>query len=227
VIAGGKGSLATSHPQKTVGSYWPYATTLWDYIRRAMPFDHPGTLTDDQLYAATAYVLYLNGMSATDVIDQASLPKSVRTGTGSLSIRDLYSEEAWCVLDHRLIQPASDVSFFPVGSRVAAATRKHCVRRFARYSASSARSINLDQSPESRRTPNCRHLASATADNDFRTSRVRRLATCWRRAACQGTRRGIVAATAKATSVLRNSRQHPDAAQQFVAAQMAQIVVDA
>src|SRR6516165_11400554 len=44
ILAGGRGSLATSRPQKTVGSYWPYATTLFDYIRRAMPFEHPGTL---------------------------------------------------------------------------------------------------------------------------------------------------------------------------------------
>ena len=76
VIAGGKGSLATSRPQKTVGSYWPYATTLWDYIRRAMPFDHPGTITNDQIYAVTAYVLFLNGIvGEQDVVDQASLPK--------------------------------------------------------------------------------------------------------------------------------------------------------
>lgn len=75
-IAGGKGSLATARPQKTVGSYWPYATTLWDYIRRAMPFDHPGTLTDDQIYAATAYVLFLNGIvGEQDTLDQTTLPK--------------------------------------------------------------------------------------------------------------------------------------------------------
>jgi mono/diheme cytochrome c family protein len=76
VLAGGQGSLATSRPQKTVGSYWPYATTLWDYIRRAMPFDHPGTITTDQVYDATAYVLFLNGIvGEQDVLDQDSLPK--------------------------------------------------------------------------------------------------------------------------------------------------------
>jgi S-disulfanyl-L-cysteine oxidoreductase SoxD len=62
VLVGGKGSLATPRPLKTVGSYWPYATTLWDYIRRAMPFDHPGTLSVTELYGATAYVLFLNGI---------------------------------------------------------------------------------------------------------------------------------------------------------------------
>ena len=76
VIAGGKGSLATPKPQKTVGSYWPYATTLWDYINRAMPFDHPSTLTPDEVYAATAYVLFLNGIvNEQDVISETTLPK--------------------------------------------------------------------------------------------------------------------------------------------------------
>jgi mono/diheme cytochrome c family protein len=74
VLVGGQGSLATSRPQKTVGSYWPYATTLWDYIRRAMPFEHPGTLTTDEVYGATAYVLFMNGIvKEQDVIDQTSL----------------------------------------------------------------------------------------------------------------------------------------------------------
>jgi cytochrome c len=76
VLVGGQGSLATSKPQKTIGSYWPYATTLWDYIRRAMPFDHPGTLTADEIYGATAYLLFLNGIvGERDVIDQTTLPK--------------------------------------------------------------------------------------------------------------------------------------------------------
>ena len=76
VLAGGRGSLATSKPQKTVGSYWPYATTLWDYINRAMPFDHPSTLTPDEVYSAAAYVLFLNGIVGEhDVLDQATLPK--------------------------------------------------------------------------------------------------------------------------------------------------------
>ncbi len=60
VIAGGIGTLGESRPEKTVGSYWPYVSTLWDYIHRAMPFLQPQTLTDDEVYALTAYVLYLN-----------------------------------------------------------------------------------------------------------------------------------------------------------------------
>ncbi len=76
VLAGGQGSLTSQRPQKTVGSYWPYATTLWDYINRAMPFDHPGTMTTDEIYGATAYLLYLNGIvKEQDVVNQASLPQ--------------------------------------------------------------------------------------------------------------------------------------------------------
>ena len=55
-------TLATPKPLKTVGSYWPHATTIFDYIRRAMPFNQPGMLTDDQVYAVTAYILQLNGI---------------------------------------------------------------------------------------------------------------------------------------------------------------------
>jgi cytochrome c len=60
----------------TIGNYWPYATTIFDYIRRAMPPDAPGSLTDKEVYALTAYLLYLNELVPADaVIDAASLPK--------------------------------------------------------------------------------------------------------------------------------------------------------
>lgn len=76
VLVGGVGTLAAPKPLKTVGSYWPYATTLWDYIHRAMPFDHPGTLSVDEVYSATAYVLFVNGIvGENDVLDESSLPK--------------------------------------------------------------------------------------------------------------------------------------------------------
>ena len=75
-LVGGIGSLTTPKPQKTVGSFWPYATTLWDYVNRAMPFDRPGVLPPDDVYAVTAYVLQLNGIvSASEVLDANSLPK--------------------------------------------------------------------------------------------------------------------------------------------------------
>jgi len=73
-LAGGRGSLATKTPVLTVGSYWPYATTLYDYIRRAMPLDSPQSLTPDEVYAVTAYTLHLNGIVKADaVLDAASL----------------------------------------------------------------------------------------------------------------------------------------------------------
>jgi mono/diheme cytochrome c family protein len=75
-LTGGQGTLATPRPLKTVGSFWPYATTLWDYVNRAMPFDRPGLLTPSEVYGAVAYVLHLNGIIAADqVMDAASLPK--------------------------------------------------------------------------------------------------------------------------------------------------------
>ena len=74
-LAGGQGSLEGDQPQKTVGSYWPAATTLWDYVNRAMPFDRPGGLTADEVYATVAYVLYLNDIVAIDdPIGAATLP---------------------------------------------------------------------------------------------------------------------------------------------------------
>ncbi len=59
-LAGGKGSLEENRPEKTVGSFWPYASTLWDYINRAMPFPAPQSLKPNEVYAITAYVLNLN-----------------------------------------------------------------------------------------------------------------------------------------------------------------------
>ena len=64
-LAGGEDTLADDRPVKTVGSYWPYASTLFDYIRRAMPFTAPMSLDDQQVYDITAYVLYMN-----DIIEE-------------------------------------------------------------------------------------------------------------------------------------------------------------
>jgi cytochrome c len=73
-LVGGGGSLNKPKPLKTVGSYWPYATTLFDYVRRAMPFDRPGTLTNDQIYSVVAHILYLNRIvGENDVIDAKTL----------------------------------------------------------------------------------------------------------------------------------------------------------
>ena len=66
VLAGGQGSLTLTKPElkKTIGSYWPYATSLFDYLRRAMPLIAPMSLNNDEYYALTAYLLYIN-----DIID--------------------------------------------------------------------------------------------------------------------------------------------------------------
>lgn len=74
-LSGGLGSLATQVPVRTVGSFWPYATTLFDYIRRSMPYDAPMSLTDEEVYGVTAYVLWVNGIIGKDtVLDATSLP---------------------------------------------------------------------------------------------------------------------------------------------------------
>src|SRR5262245_44821191 len=61
-LVGGQGTLATKAPVRTIGSYWPYATTVFDYVRRAMPYTQPQSLTNDEVYAVTAFLLNLNGI---------------------------------------------------------------------------------------------------------------------------------------------------------------------
>jgi cytochrome c len=78
VLVGGQGTMRDAAPIRTIGSYWPYATTVFDYIRRAMPFVTPHSLTADETYAVTAYLLALNGVIGQDaVMDATSLPKVV------------------------------------------------------------------------------------------------------------------------------------------------------
>src|SRR5712691_5423991 len=70
------GSLTATPPVKTVGSYWPYATTLFDYIRRAMPLPESKSLKDDEVYALAAYILALNSIvGEDDVMDARTLPQ--------------------------------------------------------------------------------------------------------------------------------------------------------
>jgi cytochrome c len=75
-LVGGRGTLATTKPLKTVESYWPYATTIFDYVKRAMPFNAPGSLADDEVYAVTAFVLAsAHVVPEGAALDAASLPK--------------------------------------------------------------------------------------------------------------------------------------------------------
>jgi S-disulfanyl-L-cysteine oxidoreductase SoxD len=76
-LVGGQGSLPGDKPAiKTVGSYWPYATTLFDYIRRAMPFPQSKSLSNDEVYAVAAYILNLNGViGENETLDAKTLPQ--------------------------------------------------------------------------------------------------------------------------------------------------------
>ena len=73
-LVGGAGTLSSQKPVKTMGSYWPYATTLYDYVRRAMPFYAPQSLSPQEVYAVVAWLLYQNGILAEDsILDVQSL----------------------------------------------------------------------------------------------------------------------------------------------------------
>ena len=75
-LVGGQGTLASKAPVRTIGSYWPYATTVFDYVRRAMPYAQPQSLSDDEVYAVTAYLLHQNGIiGETDEMNAQTLPR--------------------------------------------------------------------------------------------------------------------------------------------------------
>jgi cytochrome c len=75
-LVGGIGTLRDKKPEKTVGSFWPHATTLFDFVRRAMPLNAPQSLTPDEVYAVSAYVLFLNGIIPQDTtLDPDTLAK--------------------------------------------------------------------------------------------------------------------------------------------------------
>jgi S-disulfanyl-L-cysteine oxidoreductase SoxD len=76
LVGGTQASLTTLHPVKSIPSYWPFATTVWDYINRAMPRYQGGSLTPDEVYALTAFILYRGGVvNQTDLLDAKTLPK--------------------------------------------------------------------------------------------------------------------------------------------------------
>src|SRR5271155_1402632 len=77
-LVGGQGTLATPKPVRTVGSYWPYAPTLFDYIRRAMPQNAPQSLSNDDVYAVSAYILHLNGLLPADAVLDARALSTIK-----------------------------------------------------------------------------------------------------------------------------------------------------
>ena len=75
-LVGGQGTLNTANPVRTIGSFWPFATTVWDYINRTMPLFAEGSLSADEVYAVTAFLLFRNGIiRESDVMDARTLPK--------------------------------------------------------------------------------------------------------------------------------------------------------
>ena len=75
-LVGGQGTLTSKAPVRTIGSYWPYATTVFDYVRRSMPYLQPQSLSNDEVYAVTAYLLNLNGIiGENDEMNARTLPK--------------------------------------------------------------------------------------------------------------------------------------------------------
>ena len=95
VLAGGEGTLTEERPVKTIGSYWPYLSTVYDYVHRAMPFGYAQSLSDDEVYALTAYLLYLN-----DIVTDEDFELSDRNFT---SVR-LPNEENF-FMDDRGVEP--------------------------------------------------------------------------------------------------------------------------
>jgi len=86
-LVGGQGTLMNAAPVKTIGSYWPYATTVFDYVRRAMPYTQPQSLSDDEVYAVTAYLLQLNGIiGEADEMNAQTLPKVTMPNRGNFVI---------------------------------------------------------------------------------------------------------------------------------------------
>jgi hypothetical protein len=87
-LVGGQGTLATPKPIPTVGSYWPYAPTLFDYVRRAMPQTAPQSLSSDDVYAVSAYIFNLNGLVAADATLDAKTLSAIRMPNRSMFVGD-------------------------------------------------------------------------------------------------------------------------------------------
>jgi len=109
-LAGGENTLDTNNPKKTVGSYWPYASTLWDYIHRAMPYQAPQSLTDDEVYAISAYVLYLNYIVEDDFVANAETFAEVKMPNEP----NFYVDNRPDVLNERCMKDCADPAQFEI-----------------------------------------------------------------------------------------------------------------
>lgn len=116
VLAGGEGSLRDDRPSKTVGSYWPYTSTLFDYIYRAMPFTQPESLSVDETYALTAYVLYLNDLIEDDLVLNQSNLATIRLPNEGNFVADPRPD----VANTRCMQDCRDPNLIQILSQVQA-----------------------------------------------------------------------------------------------------------
>jgi S-disulfanyl-L-cysteine oxidoreductase SoxD len=87
-LVGGQGTLSTPKPVRTVGSYWPYAPTLFDYVRRAMPQNAPESLSNDDVYAVSAYILNLNGLLPADAVLDAKTLSVIKMPNRKMFVDD-------------------------------------------------------------------------------------------------------------------------------------------
>jgi S-disulfanyl-L-cysteine oxidoreductase SoxD len=105
VLAGGQGSLTADRPVKTIGSYWPYLSTVWDYINRSMPFGAAQTLEPDQVYAITAYLLYMNDLAGEDFVlskknfAEIRLPNEANFFMDDREATDVWERREACMTD--------------------------------------------------------------------------------------------------------------------------------
>jgi S-disulfanyl-L-cysteine oxidoreductase SoxD len=107
-LIGGEGTFTSDRPEPTVGSYWPFAPTLWDYINRAMPFSAPHTLSADDVYALTAYILNFNNLVPGDfVADRNSLPKVKMPNRDNFTWQDPRPDTAAVACMKNCIDPKS------------------------------------------------------------------------------------------------------------------------
>ncbi len=124
-LAGGQGTLGHDRPFKTIGSYWPYATTVFDYVHRAMPFGNAQSLTNDQLYAVTAYLLQLNDIikDSNFELNQQTLPAIKMPNAGQFydDDREVAEKSFWnrklcmkdCKVETKVLNRASVLDVTP------------------------------------------------------------------------------------------------------------------
>ena len=111
VLSGGEDTLTDARPVKTVGSYWPYLSTVYDYVNRAMPFGYAQSLTADETYALTAYILYLNYLVEDDFVlsketfDEVEMPNEKNFYTDPRPDTPIYAAETPCMRDCKPARP--------------------------------------------------------------------------------------------------------------------------